>query len=66
MKLFLQKNAKFSSAGGSGPRPPKQPPPLHIPGYAPGAADVRHLGVIDRILIASIPYGHRVDKWSSG
>ena len=26
MKLFLQKNAKFSSAGGSAPRPPKQPP----------------------------------------
>ena len=25
MKLFLQKNAKFSSAGGSAPRPPKQP-----------------------------------------
>ena len=24
--LFLQKNAKFSSAGGSAPRPPKQPP----------------------------------------
>ena len=26
MKLFLQKNAKFSCAGGSAPRPPKQPP----------------------------------------
>ena len=26
MKLFLQKNAKFSSDGGSAPRPPKQPP----------------------------------------
>ena len=32
MKLFLQKNAKFSSAtvppaaGGKAPRPPKQPP----------------------------------------
>ena len=36
MKLFLQKNAKFSSAGGSAPRPPKQPPPLRISGYAPG------------------------------
>ena len=73
MKLFLQKNAKFSSAGGSAPRPPclrrlgafppnpslrqqgasppdphwppavggsaprppKQPPPLRISGYAP-------------------------------
>ena len=29
MKLFLQKNAKFLSAGGSAPRPPKQPPPPH-------------------------------------
>ena len=61
MKLFLLKNAKFSSAGssahrppclqrlgaspphthwppaagGSAPRPPKQPPPLRISGYAP-------------------------------
>ena len=26
MKLFLQKNAKFLSAGGSAPRPSKQPP----------------------------------------
>ena len=26
MKLFLQKTAKLSSAGGSAPRPPKQPP----------------------------------------
>ena len=26
MKLVLQKNAKFSSAGGSAPRPPKQLP----------------------------------------
>ena len=26
MKLFLQKNAKFSSAGGSAPRLPEQPP----------------------------------------
>ena len=25
IKLFLQKNAKFSSAGKSAPRPPKQP-----------------------------------------
>ena len=46
MKLFLQKNAKFSSAGGSaprhhasggwGPRPqtPKTAPSLRISGYA--------------------------------
>ena len=33
--LFLQKNAKFSSAGGSAPRPPKKPPPLRISNYAP-------------------------------
>ena len=33
-KLFLQKNAKFLSAGRSAPRPPKQPP-LRICGYAP-------------------------------
>ena len=36
MKLFMKKNAKFSSAGGSAPRPPKQPPPLRISVYAPG------------------------------
>ena len=35
MKLFLQKNAKFSSAGGKAPRPPKQPSPLRISSYAP-------------------------------
>ena len=34
IKSFLQKNAKFSSAGKSAPRPPKQPP-LQISGYAP-------------------------------
>ena len=28
MKLFLQKNAKFSNAEGSTPRHPKQPPPI--------------------------------------
>ena len=28
MKLFLQKNAKFSSAGGSAPRPPQTAPPI--------------------------------------
>ena len=33
MKLFLQKNAKFSSAGGSDPQ--NSPPPLRISGYAP-------------------------------
>ena len=33
--LFLQKNAKFSSAGGSAPRPQKHPS-LRIFGYAPG------------------------------
>ena len=53
MKLFLQKNAKISSAGGfaprphwplaaggSAPRPPKYPPPpppLQISGYAPAS-----------------------------
>ena len=47
MELFLQKNAKFSSAGGSAPRPPclrrlglrpqtsQTAPPLRISGYAP-------------------------------
>ena len=34
-KLFLKKNAKFSSGGSSDPRPPKQPPQLRISGYAP-------------------------------
>ena len=42
IKLFLKKNAKFSSAGGSAPRPPclrqlptaKQSPLLRISGYA--------------------------------
>ena len=49
MKLFLQKNAKFSSAGGSAPKPPasggwEQRPQtpkqlrLRISGYAPGIA----------------------------
>ena len=28
IKLFLQKNAKFLSAWGSAPRPPKQPLPI--------------------------------------
>ena len=35
MKLFLQKTAKFSSAGGSAPRPPNQPPSLRISAYEP-------------------------------
>ena len=50
MKFFLQKNAKFSSAGGSAPtprasggwglcpqipRPLNSPPPLRISGYPP-------------------------------
>ena len=34
-KLFLKKNAKFSSAGSFAPRFPKQPPQLRISGYAP-------------------------------
>ena len=33
IKLFLKKNAKFSSAGGGAPRPPKQHPQLRISGY---------------------------------
>ena len=36
IKLFLQKNAKFLSAGGSAPRPPKTAAPLRICGYVPG------------------------------
>ena len=35
IKLFLKKNAKFSSAGGFAPSPPKQAPQLRIPGLAP-------------------------------
>ena len=44
MKLFLQKNAKFSSAGGSAPRPPclrrlgASPPHPHWPPAAGGSA----------------------------
>ena len=30
IKMFLQKNAKFLSAGGSAPRLPKQPPHCEI------------------------------------
>ena len=49
MKLFLQKNTKFSSAGGSAPRPPclrrleseppdpRNSPPLRISSYASGS-----------------------------
>ena len=39
-KLFLQKNAKFSSAGGSAPRPPIVPHTLRISGYAPALDEV--------------------------
>ena len=35
IKLFLKKNAKFSSAGESAPRPPKQPPQSRMSGYVP-------------------------------
>ena len=36
MKLFLQKNAKLSSAEGSASRPPKQPPHCQfLAKYAP-------------------------------
>ena len=47
MMLYLQKNAKFASAGGSAPKPPclrrpgalppdpQNSPPLRISGYAP-------------------------------
>ena len=37
IKLFLKKDTKFSSAGNSAPRPPKQPPQLRISGYVPAA-----------------------------
>ena len=36
-KLFLKKNAKFSSAGAPPPRPPTQPSSLQISGYVPAA-----------------------------
>ena len=36
IKLFLQNNAKFLSAGGSAPRPKNSLPPLQIPAYVPG------------------------------
>ena len=47
MKLFLQKNAKFSSAGGAAPRPPclrrlgGLPPDPHWPPAAGGSATHR-------------------------
>ena len=54
MKLFLQKNAKFSSAGGFAPKPPlasagwglrlqtpQTAPPLQISGSAPGLHTVK-------------------------
>ena len=34
MKLFLQTNAKFSSARGLRPQTPQTAPPLRISGYA--------------------------------
>ena len=36
LSYFCKKNAKFSSARSSAPRPPKQLSPLRISGYAPG------------------------------
>ena len=35
IKLFLKKNAKFSSAGGCAPTPPKQSPQFRISNYVP-------------------------------
>ena len=62
MKLFLQKNTKFSSAGGSTPRPPclrrldAPPPPntapqLRISGSAPAqySSAVSHKKCVDLI-----------------
>ena len=43
MKLFLQKNAKFLSAGGYAPRPPN--PPLRISSYAP-AMDSKKMEIL--------------------
>ena len=37
IKIFLQKIANFSSAGGSASRPPNTASPLRIPGYAPAS-----------------------------
>ena len=45
MKLFLQKTAKFSSAVGSAPGPPEQPPLLRISGYAPGTQGLKNMFV---------------------
>ena len=36
IKLFLQKNAKFLSAGASTPKTPKTAAPLQISDYTPG------------------------------
>ena len=36
IKVVLQKNAKFLSAGGSTPQTPKTAAPLQISDYAPG------------------------------
>ena len=62
MKLFLQKNTKFSSAGGSAPRPPclrrldalpplNTAPQLRISGYAPAqySSAVSHKKCVDLI-----------------
>ena len=45
-KLFLKKNANFSSAGSSAPRPPKQLLQLRISGYAPATLCIvyNHMG----------------------
>ena len=51
MKLFLQKNAKFLSAGGSAPRPPQTAPPLRISGYAPGRLTARSTGFLQKVFV---------------
>ena len=53
MKLFLQKNAKFSSAGGSAPRPHKQPP--HCEYLATRLALTTGLYHLSGIFISSTP-----------
>ena len=60
MKLFLPKNAKFSSAGGCAPKHPP-PPPLRISGYAPEHAGVSYslelsVWVRDHIKLQSFPH----------
>ena len=46
LKLFLQKNAKLLSAGGSAPRPPKRAP--HCEFLATGQEDKLYSGPEDR------------------